>query len=212
MNLSPCRGASRKLVLFAGPRSRFAKLSSTVQPSVEKGTIDADHRIHRCFLAVPCSLRDNPIVSASADHASRRQLCALSELGALVRCRSSRFDNRQLCRGKAAPDKPFQPGSLRRHCFQLIFALRLQVPARSLGASAFLFGATIRASRLAPWHLVLDLSGDELPLRPLPTGGDGSDIFRVRPVHGLLSRDDFRPSLPYVRDASAVSFRKRTTC
>ncbi len=57
--------------------------------------------------------------------------------------------------------------------------------------SPFLLLAALRAPRIAFGNLVLDLPGDELPVRPLSRRRTRSIVRRVCSLHGFLSRSRF---------------------
>ncbi len=81
--------------------------------------------------------------------------------------------------------------------FKYIPGIAVSIPVASL--------QKIFPSCSAIGYLVLDLSGDELPARPLSRRRPGSVLRRVRVVHGVLSGHDLRPDLPHARNAAAVS-------
>ena len=78
--------------------------------------------------------------------------------------------------GRMASPPTVRARTAARHSSESRAARHFQVPAGSRGPSAFLFPAALLASGAAAWHLLLDLPGDELPVRSLPRRGTRPDV------------------------------------
>src|ERR1700739_3654550 len=161
---------------------------------------------HSLF-ALPGRCRDCSFPASSATHSFARKLRAVPHVDPMVLCGPDDFYGDEFPAWTDAAAEAIRSAPRGRHFAQSDSAEHLQVCSRDRPCNAVLFTATIRSSCAAVGNLLLDLPGDELPVRSVPRGGTRSFVCRVRALHGLFPCHDLWAHLPHARDASSISFR-----
>ena len=140
----------------------------------------------------------------SASDAAPGQLRALSHLGNVVPGGAAGVHGHRFSAGPVDEAQFFAPVLWAGLGFNLLLLATFKyVPGIAVSIPVG-FAAEVLAPGLAAGHLVLDVSGDELSLRPLPRRRDGSLAAGICAVHGVLPGGDFGTDLPHARHVAAI--------
>src|ERR1039458_4681828 len=147
-----------------GPGIRNNALQSETVSITQVRNVVSRNPLRSGVSALRCGLCQGPLASDTTACSSDRLLRALSHLGSLVRGCSARFHGDELPVGEMASAKAFRTRSVDRHSVEPGAARHLQVPPGNRGRHPSILVAKVLASCPAIRDLILDLSGDELPV------------------------------------------------